>query len=280
MKKLLSGKSISLILTYFALFIVLACGKNSNTNSQAQAADLAKKQNQATGLLSSKVAFAPESANNAISQAEQKGDFLFMLFYDKKDDSFQQMQKTIQEFSKNSSKKVLTYEALTTDAKDSDISQKYGVNRAPLPLLLIFAPNGAITGGFPQKVTQEQLSSGMAPKLVMSILKTVQAGKIALVLLQNNTTKFNSETAKTADDFSKDQRLAGYVDIINHDPNDSEIKDFLTQCSIKEKIGEAATVLIVPPGKIGGVYSGKVTKETLIAGLASCSGGGCGSACR
>lgn len=274
----LNSRAIGSLLIPLGLLTLLACGKNNNANSQAQAADLSKTQNQGKGKPSLRERFSPKSADDAIDQAQQNGDFLFVKFYEKKDDSFKQMQKTAQEFSKNSAKTIRMYDALTTDDKETEVIQKYGINRAPLPLLLVFAPNGAITGGFPQKVTEEQLSSSLVPKLVMDILKTVQARKIALVLLQNSKTKFNAETALTADEFASDPRLNGYVDIIKQDPRDEEIKDFLKQCNIANTTEEAATVLVVPPGQIGGVYPGKVTKETLIAGLASCSSG-CGSGC-
>jgi hypothetical protein len=249
--------------------------KNEIANSQTKTAIGSKTSEQVKGKTSSKKYVAPESANKAIAQAQKNGAYLYMLFYEKKDNSFQEMQKSVQAFSKNSTKTIKTYEAMTTDSKESDVIQKYGINRTPLPLLLVFAPNGAITGGFPQKVTEEQLSNCMVPKLIMNILKSVQAGKVALVLLQNDNTTFNKEVAKVADEFSKDARVLGYVDIIRQDPTDGNIKDFLTQCKIENTMKEATTVLIVPPNKIGGVYSGKITKETLITGIASCSGGGC-----
>ena len=279
MKSFLKSKNVGSLLIHFAFLILLVCMKNDNANSQTQTAIQPRTQKQAKAKTSSQKHFAPESANKAIAQAQQNGDFLYMLFYEKKDDSFQEMQKTVQSFSKNSAKAIKTYTALTTDIKESDVIQKYGINRVSLPVLLAFAPNGAITGGFPQKVTEKQLSSCMVSRLIMNVLKSVQAQKIALVLLQNKNTKFNTETTNVADEFSKDERLIGYVDIIKQDPNDGEIKDFLTQCKIESATKEATTVLIVPPGKIGGVYSGKVTKEILIAGLASCSSGGCGSSC-
>jgi len=273
MKSFLKSKNIGSFLIHFALLILLLYMKNDNANSQT--AIPSKTQNQAKVNTSSQKPFAPESANKAITQIQQNDEFLCMLFYEKKDDSFQEMRKTIQVFSKNSAKAIKTYEALTTASKESDVIQKYGIDRAPLPVLLVFAPNGAITGGFPQKVTEKQLSNCIVSKFIMNILKSVQAGKVALILLQNKDTKFNTETTNVADEFSKDQRLLGYVDIIKQDPNDGEIKDFLTQCKIENTTKEAATVLIVPPGKIGGVYPGKTTKEALITGLASCSGGSC-----
>ncbi len=263
MKSFLKSKDMRSLLILFALLIFLVCINNDNANSQTKKS--AKSKNSITS----------GSASKAISQAQENNKYLAVLFYDKKDNSYQEMQKAVQVFSKNSAKEIKTYEALTTDSKESDIVQKYGINRAPLPFLLVFAPNGAITGGFPQKATEKQLADCIVPNLIMNILKTVQSGKIALILLQNKSTKFNTETTNVADEFSKDQRLLGYVDIIKQDPTDGAIKDFLTRCKIESTTKDASTVLIVPPGNIGGVYSGKITKDTLIAGLASCSGGSC-----
>lgn len=267
MKSFLKSKDMGSLLALIALLIFLICMRTDNANSQTQ--------KEVKGMKSVQKSDAPGSANKAISQAQENGKFLVMLFYERKDNSFQEMQKTVQAFSKTSVKAIIIYEVLTTDSKESDVIHKYGINRAPLPVVLVFAPNGAITGGFPQKVTNQQLSNCMVPKLIMNILISVQSGKVALVLLQNKNTKFNTEVTNVANEFSKDARVLGYVDIIKHDPSDGDIKEFLTQCKIECTTKEAATVLIVPPNKIGGVFSGKITKDTLIAGLASCSGSGC-----
>lgn len=268
MVRYLNSKNIGSIMIVFALVTILICMSDS---ANSQTANRSKTQKQTMGKSSS----APESANKAIAQAQQNGDYLYIMFYEKKDDSYQEMRKTVQAFVKKSVKPIKTYEAMTTDSKESDVIQKYGINQAPLPILLVFAPNGAITGGFPQKATEKQLTDCMVPNLIMNILKTVQSGKIALILLQNKNTTLNTEVENVAVEFSKDTRVAGYVDIIKQDPSEGNIKDFLTQCKVENTSTEASTVMIVPPNKIGGVFKGKITKETLIAGLASCSGGSC-----
>jgi len=216
----------------------------------------------------------PKTAEEAIALARNSRQYLFILFYDKEDDMLKKMEDTIRTFRSKSSSKVLTYMASTLSDKESAVILKYGVNRAPLPLLLVFARNGAITGGFPQKVTTEQLTKSCSvPELVMSILRPLQEGKIALVSLQNNKTKFNQESDKAVHDFTSDEKLKPFVEVIKADPDDKKNADFLTQCKLDKTISEATVVFIIPPGSVVGVYPGKITKDTLMAALSSCKSG-------
>jgi len=216
----------------------------------------------------------PKTAEEAIALARNSRQYLFILFYDKEDDMLKKMEDTIKTFRSKSSSKILTYRASTVGDKESDVVEKYGVNRAPLPLLLVFAPNGAITGGFPQKVTTEQLTNSCSvPELVMNILRPLQEGKIALVSLQNNKTKFNQESDKAVHDFASDEKIKKFVEVIKADPEDKKNGDFLTQCKLDKTISESTVVFIIPPGSVVGVYPGKITKDTLLAALSSCKTG-------
>ena len=216
----------------------------------------------------------PKTAEEAIALARNSRQYLFILFYDKEDAMLKKMEDTIKTFRSKSSSKILTYRASTVGDKESDVVEKYGVNRAPLPLLLVFAPNSAITGGFPQKVTTEQLTNSCSvPELVMNILRPLQEGKIALVSLQNNKTKFNQESDKAVHDFASDEKIKKFVEVIKADPEDKKNGDFLTQCKLDKTISESTVVFIIPPGSVVGVYPGKITKDTLLAALSSCKTG-------
>jgi len=221
---------------------------------------------------------APKTAAEAISLARNTGRYLFLLFYKDKDGSFNTMKGTIEEFEKESSKKIMIYRASTANEQEKDVATKYGILKAPLPIVLSLAPNGAVTGGFPKEVSKQQLAGCLVPELTTRILKPLQEGKIVLVLLQNKNTKYNMKSAKAAGDFSDEPQLKGYVEIIMADPGDAKNKEFISQIKLDENKNEAAVVFLVPPGTIAGVFSGKVTKETLFGALAACSsGGGCGS---
>jgi hypothetical protein len=214
-----------------------------------------------------------ETAKEALELAKNDNKYLFILFFDKDDHLLKAMEDELKDFLSISPEETFIYKASTKNNKDAEIVTKYGINRTPLPVLLIFAPNGAITGGFPQTVSHQQLTKCFVPELTMKILKNLQDRRIVLVLLQNNNTKYNRESTKAANDFSIDPKFSGLVEIIKKNPDDSKIKDFLVQCKIDKGITEATTVLIVPPGVIGGVYTGKINKETLLTGLSSCKPG-------
>jgi len=221
---------------------------------------------------------AYNNSGEAIVAAQNNKQYLFVLFYDTKGESLTAMESSVNDFKNKSSEKILFYKARTTDDKEQDVIKVYGINRAPLPLLLVFAPNGAVTGGFPKEVSMDSLEKSIVPTVVMNALKTVQDGKIALVLLQNIKTKFNNESSKAAEEFAGDSTMKGYVDIIKADPSDPKNSDFLSSSKLSKDITEATVVFIVPPGSIAGVYKGKITKDTLVTAFSKCSSGS-GSGC-
>jgi thiol-disulfide isomerase/thioredoxin len=211
----------------------------------------------------------------AIEKAAKAGKYIFVLFYKNKNEQTRKMKESLSAVVKEHANRARLIEIDAAAASEQDIVKKFDLSRAPMPLVLAIAPNGAVTGGFPQKVTSEQLEKCFVSKLIMKVLKPMQEGKVVLVLLQNSSTRFNSESAKAAGDFAVDKKLNGFVEIIRQDPLDSEAKDFLEQCKLDKKILQATIVFLVPPGRIAGIFPGKTTKKTLMAALASCSGGSC-----
>ena len=233
-----------------------------------------------------------KNAAEAMSAAQNNGQYLFLLFYDNRaklyyDNSkelLKKMEIAIDDFRNKSSEKILFRKVLITDDKEKDTVSKYEIKSSRLPELLIFAPNGAVTGVFSKRVTIQNFTQSIVPELAMTILKSIQENKIALVLLQNSSTKFNNESSKASQEFADDPRIKkGTVDIIKADPMDNMTKDFLVQIKVKKPISESTIILVVPPGSVAGIYSGTDTKERLLGLLSSSSGesnsSGIGSAC-
>ncbi len=224
----------------------------------------------------SKSQAATTSANEAIRIAQKTGKYLFILSYDSKNSSYSSMAKTVENFQNKTSDKINIYKLHMKNKKDANIVTKYGINRAPLPLLLIIAPNGAVTGGFPEKVTKEQLKKSTSiSRLVLNILKLLQDQKIVLVSLQNKKTKYNKESDQAINDFTSDSSIKSFVKIIKANPTAAGSKDFLKQAGLTEKITEATVVFMIPPRRIVKSFKGKITKNDLLSALKACSTG-CG----
>jgi len=155
---------------------------------------------------------------------------------------------------------------------------RYGVDRAPMPLTLVLAPNGAVTGGFPKEVKPTDFSDVFVSNGMADVLKALQNGKLAAVCLQNGRTKYNKESLGAAQGMGADSRLSGRVEVIKIDPADRAESKFLQQCKVNTGSANSQVMLLVPPGKMLGVFDGNTTKDKLMASLQSALSS-CGSGC-
>ena len=128
-------------------------------------------------------------------------------------------------------------------------------------MVLIIAPNGAITGGFPKAITADQLKQSVSVSdLMLKTIKSLQEQKVALVALQNSSTKFNTESWAGVNEFASDANYKNLVVAIKADPSAAGSLEFIKQCQLIVPLSEATVVVLLPPGKIGKVLTGKLTK--------------------
>lgn len=219
----------------------------------------------------------PTNGKSAIEEAAKAGQFLFLTFFETKDASYTVISSSIAAFKKASSKKVALFDAKVSDPANKEIVTKYGIQTQKLPLLLIIAPNGVVTGGYPANVTQDQLKQSVSiSDLMLKVLKPLQEQKVALVALQNSSTKSNAESWAGVTAFANDSNYKNLVEAIKADPSATGSQDFIKQCQLLSPITEATVVVLLPPGKIGKVLTGKLTKTDILKSLQSCTAGsGC-----
>jgi len=221
-------------------------------------------------------AVPPTDAKSAMKEASAAGQYLCLIFYEAQDASLTGLSSSITAFKKTSTKKITIYKAKMSNPANKEIADKYGVPAADLPLLLIFAPNGAITGGFPKTITADQLKqSTTVSELMLNIIKSFQEQKVVLVALQNQSTKFNAESWQGVNDFANDANNKNLVAAIKADPSASGSQEFVKQCQLVAPMTEATVVILLPPGKIAKVLNGKVTKADILKSLQACSAGSC-----
>jgi hypothetical protein len=233
-----------------------------------------------TGLLLFAVATyaVPTNAKSAIAEASATNQFLGLIFYEMQDASLTGLSSSIETFNKSQAKKVIVYKALLSDPVNKEIADKYGIQvGGDLPLVLIIAPNGAITGGFPKTVTADQLNRSVGiSDLILKTIKPLQENKVALVALQNSATKFSAESWAGVKDFANDSQYKQFVVAVKADPSANGSQEFIKQCQLIAPLTEATVVVLLPPGKIGKVLTGKVTKADILKSLQACTAGsGC-----
>ncbi|MGE5343503.1 MAG: hypothetical protein ACM3SY_18700 [Candidatus Omnitrophota bacterium] len=231
-----------------------------------------------TQLISSASSAAnPVNAKTAMDLAMRSGKFISLIFYEKKDPAYHTMSTCIDNFAKSSQGKLIVHQSRVSDPREKEIVDRFDIRRARLPVILIIAPNGAVTAGYEQKVTLDQVKKSVeVPELMLKVLKPLQERKITLVLLQNEKTKFNKESSKAINDFIRDPKYKKVVSTINANPSASGSREFLRQCSLATPQTEAVVVVMLPPKTIAKVLKGKITKADVEASLQTCTpGSGC-----
>ena len=171
---------------------------------------------------------------------------------------------------------MTTIEVQTTDAAEKALVDKFGVSRAPLPLVLAVAPNGAITGGFPQKVTEAQLAGAFVGPSMAAGLKALQDRKLVLLCVQSR----HQAVPAGVREFAADDQYKAATVVVTMDPADAAEARHLKDLSVDADRDVPATLLLAPPGHILGKFDATVTRGQLIEKLKSsqscCPGGKCG----
>jgi hypothetical protein len=164
------------------------------------------------------------------------------------------------------------------DASEKYLIQKYQLKAAPMPLILVRAPNGAITGGFlSEKLKDLELREALATPCEQRCLKAMQDRKLVFLCIQNDVTKSNDAAMQGVNDFKADGRFTQFTEIVKMDPASAKEQSFLSKLKIDPKINEAATFFLAPPGVMVSRVAGATVKNDLLAALMKVSSSGCGT---
>ena len=252
------------------------CGSSTTASTASASSNKANARTGTSGSLA-----GTGKGMTAIRQAADAKKYLFLFFSKTDDDQTLAMRKVFDKAMERVADRAQWVAVSTTDSSEKDIVAKFDVSRAPLPLVLALAPNGAITGGFPTAFEEQQLVDAFATPATENVMKNLQDGKLVFVCVQNGKTKANDDALRGVRDFKADARFGSATEIVMLDPADSAESSFLKDLKIDPKTEEAMTVFLAPPGAAIAEYKGAKDKEELAATLqkassSPCSGGSCG----
>lgn len=217
----------------------------------------------------------------ALTKAAQDNKFVFLLVQDKQDEPTAAARKTVEATAQKLADKAVWFELDRNKTTEKATIEKYELLRAPTPLVLVIAPNGAVTAGLVgDKATSEKLGEALVSSGLQRIIKAMQSQKLVLLCVQNKSTKSNEAAMKGVNDFKADARFGNDVEIIQIDPSDTNEEKVLAQLKIDSKTTEAITTLLAPPGAALATFSGATTKDQIETALkppaGACGPSGCG----
>ena len=260
-----------LALAAVSLAWVTGCGRGS----AATQASSTPRATQSSSVASA--GFPSTPVGKAIVQAGKEGKSSFVLFYRPKEQASEAMRDTFERASGKLGAKAVFLSVEIDSKAEAGLVEKYRAQWAPLPLILVIAPNGATVHAFTKPVDEQALAGAFVSPKVAEVAKALQDQKVVALCLQGASTKHNGESKRAAEQFAVDQRLKGQVALITADP--SREADLLKRCGMTSPLTEATIVVLAPPGSMVAIVAGATTKQALIQKLqaaSSCSSGTCG----
>ncbi len=211
-------------------------------------------------------ATAPASkAQATLDQAAKDSKYTFLMFYKTTDAASNAMSATLKEaLAEKSEQAVVAYVQVGNPAEQALVA-KYDVSRAPMPMTVAIAPNGAMTGMFAQRVTAEKLGDAFVTPTMMFTMKNLQDGKLVLVTVQGAA---KAPAPVAIKDFQSDPHFKDRIVTIGMTAADPQETKFVGQMQIDPKAKATHTVLLAPPGVMVGKFDAVASKDEIAAALA------------
>lgn len=211
----------------------------------------------------------------AIEAASRSGKYLFIFFWKANDEASRNMYNVFQSTMQKWAESTHSIGIQITDPREKPVVDRFGVSRAPMPLVLALAPNGAITKGFPVKFDENQLRQAFVSPCTAGCLKALQQRKLVLLCVQNQKTQFSQVAMRGAQDFKADARFAKATEIVALDPEDRSEAAFLKDLQVDPRTPTAVTFVLAPPGGPIAKFAGPVTKDQIVAKVSAATSGPC-----
>ena len=204
-------------------------------------------------------------AQTAIEQAAKDGKYTFLMFYKTTDAASNAMSATLKEaLAEKAEQAVVAYVQVGNPAEQALVT-KYDVSRAPMPMTVAIAPNGAMTGMFAQRVTAEKLGDAFVTPTMMFTMKNLQENKLVLVTVQGSA---KAPAPVAIKDFQSDPHFKDRIVTTSLQGADPQEAKFLGQMQIDPLTKVTHTVLLAPPGVMVGKFDAVATKDEIAAALA------------
>lgn len=223
-------------------------------------------------LAQAQTAATPRSAASSKIQpvlisAAQKGQFTFIVFTKGDTPASREMLATVKQGVAARPDDTTYITAEVSAASERAHVERYGVGRAPMPLTVAVAPNGAVTGVFSKSIVDQQLTDSLVPPTMMRCMKSLQDKKLVFVCL----TQTADETATVpagVQSLQNDPEFKDRLEMVSMCVNDPQETRFIDQMKIQpDQVTGPYAVLIAPPGVLIGHYDSQAQAGDIAAAL-------------
>ncbi|MEX2288478.1 MAG: hypothetical protein WD648_15380 [Planctomycetaceae bacterium] len=213
------------------------------------------------------VAADPAKTPEQVMQVASKdGRLIYLLFYKEADAPTKAMVNVVKSAVASQAGQSTFAAIPLKDPASRAIATKYGVSRAPMPMVIAVHPNGAVTGYFQTKATEEDLGPCVVSPKKAECLKALQEGRLVFICLQTQTT---SSIPQGVSEIQSDPHFAKRTQVLTLAVTDPAESSFLKSMEIDPQKATPQTLFLAPPGVFVGKFASNATKDQLAAQLAA-----------
>lgn len=203
-------------------------------------------------------------AQAVLQQCAAQQKYAFLLFYRDDNAATRAMAQSVQAGLANyADRATLTYVSVGNPAEQAVI-QRFGVARAPLPLIVAVAPNGAITTLASQKILPQQVAAAFVTPGAAECMKAMQERKLVMVCVSNSN---RSNTPAAVSEFQADPEFKDRIRVISVQTNDPTEAQFVKQMEIDPSVKGSTIVFMAPPAVLVGKFAATATKAEMMSAL-------------
>lgn len=209
-------------------------------------------------------------AETSRASAAKQNKYTFIMFWKDQDATTKSMWSSLQQnLADKSSASVVAVN--TGDPKERKIVEQYGVSRAPMPLTLAVAPNGAVTGSYVKQINADYIQQAFVSPAKSQCMLNLQSRRMVLLCVSPSD---KTGIPKGVQDFKSIPCYQNTVEVITVSQSESVERDFLNEMSVPPS-QNTSVVFMAPPGVMVGKFNNSVTSQQLIAELKK-AGKSCG----
>lgn len=214
-----------------------------------------------------------QGVQKEIDKSQQKGKSVFLVVTDKYSQGNEDLIKKAEDAQKTV-KKSEVIKLDRDDAANADLVSKYQLASAPLPLVLVIAPNGVVTAGYTsQQASTELLISAIPSPKKAEVLQVINEGKSVFIVVSSKNMATKSNLVSTCQQACFEmEKKAKIVEIDLDDPGE---KAFMEELKINQSITEPQTYVVNSKGQVTGNFNSDVNSSTLIATATKVPSSGC-----
>lgn len=204
-------------------------------------------------------------AQQTLAQASTQQKYTFLLFYKGNNAATQTMLQTLKDGLANRNDEATIAYVDANSPNHQALVQRYGLARAPMPLTIAIAPNGAMTGLFAAKITEQKIANAFVTPTMAQCMKSMQQGRLVLVCVSSAS---GLPVPQGVREFQSDAQFKNRTDVLSLLTNDPNEAEFLRQLKIDaQALQGTTTAFLAPPAVLVGKFGPNATKDEMAAAL-------------